>query len=87
MVLARSALKGSYRKRILIRSEVRFVYLKVCYDILQQRLRSRQGHFVDVRVLEGQLADLENPVEAITVDANGPVEQIVAEVCERVSFR
>jgi gluconokinase len=86
VVLACSALKGSNRKRNLIRSEVRFVHLKVCYDTLQQRLRSRQGHFANVRLLKSQLADLENPVEAITVDANRPVDQIVAEVCERVSF-
>jgi gluconokinase len=87
VVLACSALKDSYRKRLLIGADdVRFVYLKVDCKILQQRLRSRQGHFADMRLLASQLADLEDPIDAITVDANGSPEQILAEVRDRVAF-
>jgi gluconokinase len=63
VVLACSALKRSYRDELRA-GQVRFVYLKGDAPLLQQRLRSRHGHFADEKILASQLATLEEPSDA-----------------------
>jgi len=84
VVLACSALKESYRQELTTGPEVRFVYLKGSPDLIAHRLRSRQGHFADGQILVSQIADLEEPHEAITVDVDKPPEQIVTEIREKL---
>jgi gluconokinase len=79
-VLACSALKRAYRERLLVGSEVRFVYLKGNVALLQARLRERQGHYMTVQMLESQLATLEEPECALIVDVSHPPEEIAAEI-------
>jgi gluconokinase len=45
VVLACSALKHSYRKKLSASPEVRFVYLKGTQALIADRLRPRRGHF------------------------------------------
>jgi gluconokinase len=85
-VLACSALKRSYRELLAINADVKFVYLKGTYELLRERLRSRKGHYAGEQLLASQLADLEEPVDAITIDAAGSPEQIVAEIRKRLSL-
>ena len=70
-ILACSALKQAYRSQLARAnsSSVRFVYLKVAPELLQERLNQRQGHFVKTNLLSSQLADLEEPTpsEALIV--------------------
>jgi gluconokinase len=80
VVLACSALKRAYRAKLLLGPEVRFVYLKGSADLIADRLRSRHGHFAGESILASQLADLEEPEKAITVDVSGTPEEIVAEI-------
>ncbi|HKV80910.1 MAG TPA: gluconokinase [Candidatus Sulfotelmatobacter sp.] len=80
VVLACSALKRAYRTKLLLSSQVRFVYLKGSTALIADRLRSRHGHFAGESILASQLADLEEPEKAITVDISGTPEQIVAEI-------
>jgi gluconokinase len=80
VVLACSALKRAYRAKLLPRPQVRFVYLKGSAALIADRLRSRQGHFAGESILASQLADLEEPEKAITVDISDTPEQIVAEI-------
>ena len=47
--------------------------------LIAERLRSRHGHFADEQILASQLADLEEPEEAVTVDIGGTPQEIVAE--------
>jgi gluconokinase len=49
-------------------------------------LRSRKGHYAGEQLLASQLADLEEPEDAITVDVAGSPEQIVAEIRKRLSL-
>jgi gluconokinase len=83
-VLACSALKKSYRLELEVGPEVRFVYLKGSMELIVGRLRERRGHFADEHILAGQFADLEEPEGAIMVKIDQPVEQIVAEIRERL---
>lgn len=79
-VLGCSALKESYRQRLLIAPEVRLVYLKASRPVLAERLHARRDHYMRESMLDSQLAALEEPAEAIVVDADAPVETIVAEI-------
>jgi carbohydrate kinase (thermoresistant glucokinase family) len=78
LVLACSALKERYRATLRgdLRG-VRFVYLKADEQTLGRRLADRSGHFAGAILLASQLADLEEPADALTVDATAPPEQIV----------
>jgi gluconokinase len=80
VVLACSALKRSYREILQINSSVKLVYLKASYELLRQRLHARKGHYATEAILDGQFADLEEPGDAITIDAAEPPKQIVAEI-------
>lgn len=86
VVLACSALKSSYRELLAINAEVKLVYLKGTYELLRERLRSRKGHYAGEQLLASQLADLEEPADAITVDAAGSPAEIVAEISKRLSL-
>ena len=86
IVLACSALKRSYRELLQINSNVELVYLKGSYELLRERLRSRKGHYAGEQILAGQFADLEEPADAITIDAAQSPEQIVAEIRKRLEF-
>lgn len=80
MVLACSALKRAYRAELCVGPQVRFVQLKGSAALIADRLRSRHGHFAGESILASQLADLEEPEKAITVDISETPEQIVAEI-------
>jgi gluconokinase len=80
LVLACSALKRSYRDELCAGPQVRFVYLKGSADLIADRLRSRHGHFAGESILASQLADLEEPEHAITVQVSDTPQQIVEEI-------
>jgi len=86
VVLACSALKRSYRQRLDVGSEVRFVYLKGSPKLIAERLRARAGHFAGEAILAGQFADLEEPKDAVTVEIGPVAEQIVSEIRERLGL-
>ena len=86
VILACSALKRSYRELLGINSNVQLVYLKGSHELLQGRLRSRKGHYAGEQLLASQLADLEEPTEAITINAAGSPEEIVAEIRKRLDL-
>ena len=83
--LACSALKQSYRDQLtsgldIEHNVVKFVYLKAQPDVIQRRLLQRHGHFANPDLLPSQLETMEEPFDAITVDADNSVEQIVKEI-------
>ncbi len=80
VVLACSALKRSYREKIGIRPEVKFVYLKGSPEVIGQRLRARHGHYATEQLLDSQFAILEEPEGAITVDVSLAPEEMVAQI-------
>jgi len=84
-VLACSALKRNYRELLQINSNVKIVYLKGSFELFRERLRTRKGHYAGEQILAGQFADLEEPADAITIDAAMSPEQIVAEIRKRLA--
>jgi gluconokinase len=86
VVLACSALKRSYRHLLQINSKVKVVYLKGSFELFRDRLRARKGHYAGEQILAGQFADLEEPADAITINAAQTPEQIVAEIRKQLSL-
>jgi gluconokinase len=76
-VLACSALKRSYREKLSVAPEVRFVYLKGSPELIAGRLHARHGHFAGESILTSQIADLEEPELAIVADIRQDPQQIV----------
>lgn len=80
-VIACSALRQAYRERLRADPDaVRFVYLKADYPLLRARVETRTGHFFDPSLLESQLAILEEPVDALSIDAALPVDDITERI-------
>jgi gluconokinase len=85
VVLACSALKQSYRDVLAKgRPDVRFVYLKGDPALIRARLDRRQGHYMPPSLLASQIATLEEPADAITVEIDGSPEAIAAEIRQRL---
>ena len=86
VVLACSALKQSYRTQLAVGPEVRFVYLKGSYELIEQRLRERHGHFATREILASQFAILEEPSDGIAIDVSGTPAQIVADIRRQLAL-
>jgi gluconokinase len=89
-VYACSALKRVYRD--ILRdgdTDVTFVYLKGTPELLQERIKTRKGHFFDPALLQSQLDTLEPPGadEAIEADISMSPEEIVEKVLREVKDR
>ena len=89
VVVACSALKRSYRDLLGVPSnarDIKLVYLKGTFDLLLERLHSRTGHYMKEKMLISQLADLEEPEDALTVDLSNSPEEIVSEIRKRLEI-
>ncbi|QSQ11365.1 gluconokinase [Myxococcus landrumensis] len=83
VVLASSALKQSYRAALSVDpAQTRWVYLHAPREVLAQRLSRRQGHFMPPSLLESQLATLEVPDDALSVDVTPPPDRVVRNIRE-----
>ena len=84
-VLACSALKQRYRE--ILRCDparVPLVYLRADAALLEERLRRRSEHYAKVSLLDSQLATLEEPTDAIRVDAALPPAEIVRQIRQQL---
>ena len=77
-VLACSALKERYRRRLLEgNADVQLVYLKGSYDLIWSRMIVRKDHYMKPQMLQSQFDALEEPSDALTVDISLPVDEIL----------
>ena len=80
-VVACSALKQAYRDVLADgRPEVVFVNLTAPAAVIRDRLDHRRGHFMPPALLASQLATLEEPASALTVDVSAPPADNVAAI-------
>ncbi|HIJ84359.1 MAG TPA: gluconokinase [Magnetococcales bacterium] len=81
VVVACSALKASYREVLCHPGwSVLWVHLHGPRALIQERLLSRQGHFMPASLLEDQIQTLEVPKNALTIFADQPSETIIANI-------
>jgi gluconokinase len=85
-VLACSALKRSYREKLSVAPEVRFIYLKGSPGLIAGRLHARHGHFAGESILTSQIADLEEPEVAIVADIRQDPLQIVDSIRKQLGL-
>jgi gluconokinase len=84
-VLACSALKESYRRRLAEGvKDFRVVYLHGSAGLIRERMKARQHRYMPPALLDSQLATLEPPLDAITVDVAAPLEHSVATIVDRL---
>lgn len=77
-VLACSALKHNYRERLLLNNpNVLIIYLKGSYELILARMSARTDHYMQPAMLKSQFDILEEPSDALMVDINHTVEEIV----------
>lgn len=71
-VLACSALRERHRRTLGgdRSGDVTFVFLDAGREVLERRLATRRGHFFPPELLASQLAALEEPENAVRVDAS-----------------
>jgi gluconokinase len=81
VIVASSALKEAYRRVLSdgLRS-LRVVYLKGDPATLQARLDHRVGHFMPRTMLPSQMAALEEPADAIVVNAGLPPDVLTQQI-------
>jgi len=79
--LACSALREIYRSRLSVSlPELRFIYLKGRKELILERMRAREGHFMPSALLASQFATLEEPAGAIVVSIEKPLDEMVGEI-------
>jgi gluconokinase len=86
-VVACSALKKEYRNRLRGNSDqVRFVHLRGSYDLVEERMRERRGHFFRADLLRSQFEVLEESDAIPQVDISRDPKSVVAAVREAVGL-
>lgn len=80
-VMACSALRREFRESLSASlADVRFVYLKAGAGLVRDRVTQREGHFMPASLVDSQFATLEEPDDAIVIDAS----QTPAEIVRRI---
>jgi gluconokinase len=88
-IVACSALKSNYRERLQAPTQieperVQFVYLHITPEVARQRLSARKNHFMPPTLIDSQFATLEEPDDAIVVDATRMPAEVVAEILQKI---
>lgn len=85
-----SALKKAYRDQIRQgNQQLTFLFLHGSFELIQQRMAQRKGHFMKTAMLQSQFDTLEIPQadesDVIFIDIDSSFEQVVARCAEAVS--
>jgi gluconokinase len=89
-VLACSALKRAYRERLRVSDDVKFVFLRGDYALIERQFRRRRGHFMNPALLQSQFADLEEPQpdeDVLTIDLGRSPQELVDEIKTKLKLR
>jgi len=79
LILECSALRQSYRDLLKQKDEdIRFIYLKGNYQLIEKRLAQRRHRYFNPALLKSQFDTLEEPQDAISIDAFKTPQMIVA---------
>ena len=88
-ILACSALKRAYRDRARVSDEVKFMFLRGDYALVEKQLRSRHRHFMNANLLQSQFDDLEEPQpdeDVLTIELRRPPEEIVERIKAKLNL-
>jgi gluconokinase len=80
VVLACSALKASYRDILLVSPDVKLIYLRANIALINARVAERSGSYMNPDLVPSQFETLEEPQDALTVDASMTPDEIVVKI-------
>lgn len=84
-VLACSALKATYRAQLLEGVHgIAVIYLKGSYDLIWSRMSTRERHYMKPGMLRSQFDALEEPKDAIVLDVNMLVKDMIDEITNKI---
>ena len=87
-VLACSALKERYRQQLLKDNHgVLIVYLKGSLNLTRLRMTSRPRHYMKLGLLQSQFDGLEEPHDALVIDASLSVDKIVTQILKKTTAK
>lgn len=87
VIFACSGLKASYRQLLWVDDpRVKLVYLQGSYELIEQRLRDRIGHFLQADLLASQFDTLEAPTDpdTIYIDISQNLGAIVQQIIQHL---
>jgi gluconokinase len=88
VIIACSALKQAYRDLLqqeMGQASIYWVFLDGSYELILERMKKRQGHFMPPSLLQSQFDTLERPTDAIRVDITKPITEIVNQILSHIS--
>jgi gluconokinase len=86
-LLACSALKARYRERLGAGlQDVRWVYLRGDFALIESRLLARKGHYMKAGLLQSQFAALEEPGDALVADIAEAPAQIAGRLVKQLGL-
>ena len=82
-VLACSSLGAAFRRRLAegLR-DLRYVYLRASPELIAERLAARRDHFFSPGLVDSQFTTLEEPSDALCLEAAQPVAVLVERIRE-----
>lgn len=88
-IIVCSALKKKYRDQIRQgNADVKFIFLHGSFELVLERMKQRQGHFMKADMLQSQFNTLEIPQadepDVIFIDIDGSFEEVVVRCVEAV---
>lgn len=84
-VIACSALRREFRESLASAvTGVRFVYLKADAALVRERVAGREDHFMPATLVDSQFATLEEPEDALVIDASKTPGEIVSEIARQL---
>ena len=88
VVLACSALKEAYRRRLLSGiADCAIVHLRGSFELIRSRVEQRRHRYMPASLLQSQFETLEPPAKAIDVDVSLDVEVSLKTILERLNAR
>ena len=85
-IFACSALKEKYREILSgsYKNKVEFIFLKIDKSEAIKRLKIRENHFFPMELLDNQFEILENPSNAIKVNASNDIDLVCEEIYAQI---
>ena len=88
-IIVCSALKKHYRDRLREgNGNLSFIYLKGAFEVIEERLKARKGHFFKTDMLVTQFNTLEEPgqdePDVFVVDINQPLEKVIDDALRHI---
>ncbi|MFN3999367.1 NADP-dependent phosphogluconate dehydrogenase [Algoriphagus sp.] len=86
-VLACSALKNSYREKLSVSENLRWIHLTGSRDLIWERMLARKNHYMKAGMLDSQIATWEKPVFGFKLDISGTPEELLLESLNYLKYQ